>query len=318
MKVCIIPNIEELPERGGVREHLLQLYRCAEEHPDIHLVDNEMEADVLHVESSYRATHRKPDVYVCHGGFLPRPLKPVLANIRDAKIIVSVAKWLVHDYLQKYANKTVVIPNGIRLGEWENLPSSGLEPGYVLYAKEWEYYIQDFVKLSWERPSIKFVSTVWPNGVAIPANAEVIGLQSRKSIRSVINDAACLVLPGLEVCPTMLLEAWACGTPVLASWEGGSADLMDISDKFGFVGGYLYRNYAEMRHGLDYVLDNSKELGVNGYLHASRYYQWPELFERYVRLYEAIANDAVESIFEEIQGPSSWNSGEGGLWTELA
>jgi hypothetical protein len=150
MNVYIAPQPEEWPGKGGVQEHLRQLYHHLSEHPGVNLLTHPG-ADVIHVESSYQAP-KPPDVYVCHGGFIPNPIATVTRNLASAKVIVSVADWIAMQFFPQFLYKTVTIPNGVSLGEWQDLPPSGLEPGYVLYGKEWSYYPGDVVEAAMRLP----------------------------------------------------------------------------------------------------------------------------------------------------------------------
>lgn len=303
LNVYISPPPGKFPMHGGVREHLVQLYNCIGESTRVKLAPSEHTADVVHVESSY-TSQRRPDLYVVHGGFLPIPIPTVLHNLKQARVIVSVAKWIADQFFPQYAHKTIVIPNGINLREWENLPPSGLEPGYVLYAKEWPYYIEDFVWLTAAIPELRFVTTVWPEALQVPSNVKVIGLQSRQQIRSVLNDAACLLLTGPEVCPTMLLEAWACKKPVLASVAGGAKELM-VGDNGLYIyslSWLLYNDKAEMEYMLrKLVIEQSATwdcatIGQAGYEQVVAKYQWKDLFKTYEMLYEAAAFNELETV----------------------
>jgi glycosyltransferase involved in cell wall biosynthesis len=226
--VFVVPDPKDFPRQGGVREHLIQLYKQIGRNPKTELATHIDDADVLHIESSYSIplNGRRSRLYVCHGGFVPEPIPAVLENLKHSRAIVSVAQWVADKYFPQYKHKTVVIPNGVDLDEWKDLPPSGIEPGYILYAKEWPYFMEDFIRLAELMPKQRFVSTVWPKGMKQLANVEVIGNQDRIVIRSVLNDAAVLMLTGSEVCPTMLLEAWACKTPVIAKMIDGSAELL--------------------------------------------------------------------------------------------
>ena len=293
IKLYIVPQPGHFPERGGVREHLLQLYNAAANHPSIKLVTREDNADIVHVESSYKSRDRV-DTFCCHGGFLPDKIPSVLANLRDAKVIVSVAKWIADDFFPQYSNKTIVIPNGVKLDEWDNLPPSGLEPGYVLYAKEIEYWIKDFVQVVLSSPTMRFVTTVWPNALKVPKNLTVIGLQTHDAMKSIVKDAGCLLLTGPEVCPTMLLEAWACEVPVVANYLGGAKELLTCN------GGLLYTKVEELRGCLTQCLShpNRELMGVAGRQQVEARYQWKDLFEQYVWVYENILEGTTDAIFK--------------------
>lgn len=311
-KVHVVPVPGNFPRRGGVREHIIQLYNCFGRHKRVGVCLDEDRADVVHVESSYKAQHRKPDVYVCHGGFEPPPtIQAVADNLKQATVIVSVARWLVDKYFPQYWHKTVIIPNGVNLKEWKDVPASGIQPGYILYAKEWCYHIDDFIRLAELMPNQRFVSTVWPDGIKQLENVEVIGLQSREVIRSVIKDAAALMLTGPEVCPTMLLEAWASKTPVVAKVGGGNSEIMQGQSmyltqrpgdtRYDIAGGYLYNTLDELIEYISLLRDAHvrQELGVGGHKRVVEKYQWCNLFEEYVRLYAAIEYDELEAYFAQ-------------------
>lgn len=288
--LSIIPNEPNWPSRGGVREHLRQIYKCAKKHPDVAMPG--LDVDIHHVESSFSIL-TKPDVYVCHGGFLPQPLPTVLDNLRKATRVVSVAAWLFDVFPQMSAvrEKSQVIPNGVDLAEWEDIPPSGSEPGYVLYGKEFSHHITVLEDLVYDTPDLRFVTTFW-EWPDCPENVKVVGKQPFEKMQSLIKDAGCLLLTGDEVCPTMLLEAWAARTPVAAQYMtqyagGGSAELMLPNESSGDVGGRVFIP-QEAERAIRTCLQNSKELGEQGRDEVEAKYQWKDLFERYMSLYYEI------------------------------
>lgn len=306
ISVNVVPHPGQWPETGGVREHLSQLFHQIGLSHDVAFTGISHAADVIHVESAYAAPKGfNPDVYVCHGGFLPKPIPVVLSNLSQAKIIVSVAKWIVPKFFPQHAHKTVHIPTGILLEEWEDLPPSGIEPGYVLFAKEVPRLMDDFIRLAELMPKQKFVSLVWPDGMSQLANVEVIGLQGRESIRSVIKDAGVLMMTGDEVCPIMLREAWACGTPIIARDGTGAEEIMLRGHSVH--GGILYGDgLASSAHEIEHLKFWVRELVYNGRTYAAyghdlivAEYQWGDLFAQYVEVYEAIDQDRVEEFLAQ-------------------
>jgi len=307
ISVYMVPQSNKWPDRGGVREHLRQLYCHLDAHPQVELItSSNSELDIMHVESAYTSPW-PPNVYVCHGGFVPDPIHSVVRNLGMTQVIVSVARWLMYSYFPNLTYKTIVIPNGVNLDEWNDISPSGLEPGYILYAKEWAYHINDFVSLAWSMPQERVVSTVKPKGMSVPGNLEVIGLQDRDAMRSVLNDAKCLVFTGKEVCPTMLLEAWACGVPVMGRYGGGVSELMFDHKRGALVGGCLYQSLeecAKLIHSLD-----REAVGAAGREWVEHHYQWRHLVDRYVELYEAIMQDEVTDYV------AAWHARNGGRAT---
>lgn len=292
----VVPEPVDWPDRGGVREHLRQLNKQAQTHPEVSLVVRGMskQRTTLHVESAFTSP-AAPDVYVCHGGFEPKPIPAVVNNLNEATMIISVAEWIVQRYFSGFSFKTIVIPNGVDLADWDNIPSSGLEPGYVLYAKEWEYFTSPLVAAAQALPDVRFVTTVWPIQSAIPKNVTIIGPQSFERMQSYVKDAGCLLITGPEVCPTMLLEAWAAKTPVAAwyvdGWGStGSAELMTGAQPplEAFVRGGRLFDKSNLAKTIVDVLVGSVELGLEGRATVEEYYQWKDLFEGYVEVYKSV------------------------------
>ena len=289
MKVLHIP-FDNLPRHGGVRQHV-RLLLAHMPSQGVEFVKHMEQADLVHVQTAYppprRVIDRLPviDVMTCHGGFIP-PIPQVRRNLYDAKMIISVARWIVDHFFPEYAKKTVVIPNGLDLNEWTGLPPSGLEPGYVLWGSmhdraDWNM----FYKLATERIDLRFVSTLRPRalkGLSLPPNLHTIGLQPYSKFRSIVNDAAVVVSCGSEVCPTLVLEAWACGKPVLA-WNGhGNAELLNKH----VAGGYLYDNFGEMSAGLEMLLLQSPKADEERREIVRQNYTWDKIAKKTMKVYE--------------------------------
>lgn len=291
IKLHITPQPKYWPARGGVREHLRQLYKQLLSRNDILLTDNPDEADILHVESAFQIPQTKtykPVVYVCHGGFVPEPMQVVVCNLRRAEVIISVSNWITK-YFQNYTSKTKVIYNGVDLEEIGNIvdPISRSQDT-ILYAKEWDYYFEDFVKIVQNNPQQKFISTIWPERfLSPPDNVQVIGLQDREGIYKVLRNVGALILTGSEVCPTMLLEAWAMGTLVIAKNIDGSRELMQHG--INTYGGMLYDEPSDLREdALRNFWDRRGAMGQEGREEVLRRFQWSNLIDEYVEVYKRL------------------------------
>lgn len=292
IKVHLIPSMDKLPQRGGVREHLIQLHKQLLDHPDIKLVKDPEQADLYHVESSWFVPNspmypKKPMVYVCHGGFVPSPIPTVMNNLHDATMIITVADWLASYYFPQYAGKTVHIPNGVdlkQLDDYQKPNQLGLTD-YVLYGKEWDYHTQDLLDFAALNPTVRFVTTTLPGIEQLLPNMTYVGLQSHPRIISLLKHARCLLLTGSEVCPTMLLEAWAVGCPVIAKDLHGAAELMRLQQDT-VVGGMLYNRPS--RGVVQSVADRREEFGRQGREQVELAYQWPQLIKKYVDVYKQV------------------------------
>lgn len=281
VNVYFQPPLDQFPQRGGVATHLRSLHRHLSQH--VTFVDNPNDADILHVESSWpipQTKDKKKTVFCCHGGFTPSIIPTVWWNLNKADVIVSVAKWMANEFfLPQHLKKTVIIPNGVDLPT--DLPPSPFGKDYILYAKEWKWYFEDFEWLVDNKYDAYFLSTIWEKK-DLPDNLDFIGLQSQSRMQSILKSAGALILTGSEVCPTMLLEAWSHNVPVIAKNIDGSAELMTIG------GGILYNDKKELPDAVDLVLRNRERMGQKGYDEVVRKYQWKDLVNRYLEVYQSL------------------------------
>lgn len=292
MKVFLWPIPEQFPERGGVREHLRQVVKCMDADPDIERIDHPGRADLYHVESSWvLPTHfpKRPMVYVCHGGFLPQPLHQVLYNLDQADMIISVADWLIDKFFSHYAWKSVTIANGVDLDELKPDMSPTLEfDDYLVYGKEWDYYFDDVMSFAELNPTRHIVATGnianMTGKLKLHNNLHFVGNHSHQDMMRILSQAFALLLTGSEVCPTMLLEAWALGIPVIAKNIDGSKELMKPNGHV--IGGVLYdKPSSEL---VIEVADNYESLVKQGRAQVEALYQWKDLWQKYKTVYEQV------------------------------
>jgi glycosyltransferase involved in cell wall biosynthesis len=276
----------------------------AQTHPSIEIVDYPDKADVLHVESAYsipETSLEKPIVYVCHGGFVPDPLLVVEKNLERASVVVSVADWIVKEFFSPdVARKTTIIPNGVNLAEFDNLVCGAIDgipdlrdKVYVLYGKEGSYFMDDFYYLmdycGQRNTDVSFVSLINNSQVMPHWKFVVAGLQPKMNMNCIIKSASVLMMTGSEVCPTMLLEAWACKVPVLARNIHGNAELMTRNGCSPMpIGGILYDGVETLPYHLERLLEIGHELGETGRCEVETSYQWRDIIDRYFAVYERL------------------------------
>ena len=91
--------------------------------------------------------------------------------------------------------------------------------------------------------------------------------------------------PSIDWMPLVVLEAMACGLPLLLHAVGGQAELIR-SGKEGFV----FRKYDELRKHMQYLLEDEnirKEMGKRARIR-SLDFSWKSIAKRYEKLYEEI------------------------------
>jgi glycosyltransferase involved in cell wall biosynthesis len=101
------------------------------------------------------------------------------------------------------------------------------------------------------------------------------------------NSADVFVLPSFyEGMPLTVLEAMACGLPVVAFRVGGLPDCV-----FDDINGYLVKpgNLKELIEKIKLAYENKERLGKNGRLLVEKIFNWKYVVDRYIELYEEVA-----------------------------
>lgn len=285
INVLFIPRPMHYPKNGGVKTSMAALYRAAKQHPYISVKRDAFYADIVQTASSWvRGQGLKPDVYVCHGGFVP-PIRSVITNLRDARVIVSVAQWIVNKYFENaWIKKTVVINNGVWLEEFIEPDYPKVIPsGYVLFPKSFYYGLEAFIEIAKENPDLNFVAPLHNPGVSLP-NIRWVGESSRKVFIRLLWGAAVVLYTAPEVNPIATLEAWATGTPVVAPNDG--TGVSELSNE-GRVGAVLY-DQRNVRRVLDYAIENAEEIALPGRDKVLNEHDWSIIFEQYVEIYNEL------------------------------
>jgi len=115
------------------------------------------------------------------------------------------------------------------------------------------------------------------------------GAVDREVLRKLYSVAYVCVLPSYaEAFPMVLIEAMACGCPVIASNAGGIVDIV----KDGVVG-FLFKkgDYKDLRKKLERILSDEnlrKEMSLNARKYVEKDYSWRAVTLRLKSLYESL------------------------------
>lgn len=221
----------------------------------------------------YAKKHKIPYVLQAHGSVLPHFQKKGLKKVfdiifgyrvlKDASKIIALTRNEADQYMQMGINesKISIIPNGIDLKEYEDLPERGefrkkysindnekiiLYLGRIDKIKGIDLLIDVFSRLKYELNNIKLViigpkndySSILSDSVNnLNLNDTVLftgALYGRDKLAAYV-DADVYVLPSrYETFPNTVLEACLCGTPVIVTDRCGISDLI-INYKLGSV-----------------------------------------------------------------------------------
>jgi glycosyltransferase involved in cell wall biosynthesis len=213
---------------------------------------------------NYAKKYNIPYVIQAHGSLLPVPPKKGLKKLfdiffgynilNDATNFIALTKKEFEEYtiMGCYEDKIKIVPNGINLSEYQNLPERGefrkkydinnnkkviLYVGRIHKLKGIDLLIQSFseilkdfksVKLAIIGPDDGFLSFLKSLVKDLKIESEVLftGPLYGKDKLEAYCDADVCVLPSIrEGFPTMVLESCACGTPVIITKNCGISDL---------------------------------------------------------------------------------------------
>jgi phosphatidylinositol alpha-mannosyltransferase len=242
-----------------------------------------------------------------------RPLKPVfkrLINRLDAKIVVSKP---LHDFLNRYVPSNYqVIPNGIDVERF--VPHGPVKDqfmdgkinivfvGRLEKRKGLEYLIRACALLKTKFDNFRLI-VVGPGTRLRPGyerladslgldNIVFTGFATVSELAEYYRTAHIFCAPAThgESFGIVLLEAMACGKPVVASLIDGYASVLDHEKQGLLVPPRDIDALAETLTMLCQDGDLRQSLGDNGRLHAVEY-SWANVSEKVLNLYEKLLED---------------------------
>jgi glycosyltransferase involved in cell wall biosynthesis len=272
----------------------------------------------------YAKKHDIPYVLQAHGSvatyFERGSLKKIFDAIwgytilRDASKLIAATPTEAERYKSMgiSEDKIEIVPNGIDLAEFENLPQRGqFRKKYglndaqkvVLYLarihkiKGPDLLAKAFAELSKDVADAK-LAIVGPDDGYLTALKELIRelkieedvvftgpLYGRDKLGAYV-DADVYVLPSVyETFPVSVPEACACGTPVIVTDRCGIADVID-----GQVGLVVPYYKEQLQHALLYMLGDNKirlQFGEKGKLLVHEKFNWQKITEQVENIYSS-------------------------------
>ena len=234
-------------------------------------------------------------------------LKPLLLKIwQNAAILVAVSDGLRRLALKADPNANIiVIPNGVDIEEFKPLLIPKSKENHILfvgrldsYRKGVQFLLQSLKKLNEENLPCEL--TIIGDGPYRPRlekmarnlnlkNVEFLGYIPNKRLPIYYNQADVFVLPSYaEGMSNVILEAMACGLPIIATNVGGNPELVE-NGKTGLL--IPPENVDALYNSLTKLLLNKKirkAMGKSGRKNVKDHFTWDKIAEEYLRLYESI------------------------------
>ena len=277
------------------------------------------------VAHHYAQKHRVPYVLQAHGSLpgamgnhgLRRAYDFLWGNriLKDAYRLIAVSPMEAEQYrnIGIDEHKIEIVPNGIDLSEFDNLPERGefrrkynlgsdqkiiLYLGRIHKIKGLDLLARAFADLSKPLDDAKLV-IVGPDYGYLPSLKKLVvdleisdkvlftgPLYGQEKLKAYV-DADVYVLPSVyDIFGVTVLESCACGTPVIVTDRCGIADAID--GWAGFVVGY---DREQLQQVLLHMLGNDKlrlQFGEKGKLLVREKFNWEKIAEQVERVYRGI------------------------------
>lgn len=299
-KVFIAPRPGKADATGGIARVVEAQAKWLPEY-DIDLVPAPREADVLALHASWWEEPSKAQRVVahCHGLYWAQDNWPakwysevnkqVIDTMRKADVITCPSEWVAQALRVGGLWSPQVIGHGVDTELW--VPTSGGHTGYIL----WDKARQDAAcdpravnVLASAMPDMKFISTFGD-----PArNVHIIGERPHTEHREVVQHAALYLATARETFGISILEALACGVPVVGWDWGGQAEILrsNAGDQVGLAGILVpVGDYDALTKAVRYCFENRTELSQNARRLAESKYQWKDVVAKYALLYKGVA-----------------------------
>lgn len=204
----------------------------------------------------------------------------VIASVQHADVVTVPSSWVAETFQRDMHIDPVVVPHGIEWDEWQ-IPQEN--EGYVVWNKNRSMDVcnpEDVKQLAIANPAIEFYTTFAPQ--KSPSNVFEIGILPHGQMKQVVANSAVYLSTTKETFGIGILEALACGIPVLGYAHGGNL----IAVKH-LVNGYLAKpgNIHELSYGLEYCLKYRKVLSDNA-RESAREWTWSKAMKKVAEAYQ--------------------------------
>lgn len=277
----------------------------------------------------YAKKHRIPYILHAHGSVLPFFQKQRLKKIfdllfgfrilKDASKVIALTKTEAEQYKKMGVdeNKIEIVPNGIDLSKFGNLPDKGIfrqkygiksNEKVVLFLgrlhriKGVDLLVEAFSDLVTKTEGVKLVIVGPDDGFLSTLKAQIEDLKIADKIlftgplyemdklESYV-DADVYVLPSVyETFPVTVLEACACGMPVIVTDRCGIADIVD---EVGYVVEY---DKDQLQDAIIKVLGDEgliSKLGEESKKLVKKEFGWDKIVRKIEGIYESVWSRTV-------------------------
>jgi len=240
--------------------------------------------------------------------------------LRDASKVIAVTRTEVEQLKSIGVNegKIEIVPNGIDLSEYDDLPKRGefrrkysirVDEKIILYLgrihkiKGIDLLVEAFADLVKELDNVRLVIVGSDDGFLSTLKKQIENLKigdmilftgplyERDKLGAYV-DADVYVLPSVyETFPVTVLEACACGTPVIVTDRCGIADIVD-----GKMGCVVEYNKDQLRDAIIKVLSDEglgRRFGEEGRKLMREKFGWSAIIKQIEKMYKVVTSGVI-------------------------
>lgn len=299
-RVKMLPTLEMMgPEESGIKRVIEAYTRYLPEY-GWRAVGKEDSYDIQSVHAGVLPGH------VAHlhglywtGDYLAsnwewRSNRDIAESVRASIHITVPSSWVAETIKRDLHVAPFVLGHGIEWEQWQAGPGpDGMT--YILWNKNRTGDVCDptpVYQLAQRFPDERFVSTFAPIEARGMGNVLVTGLMPHEDMKATVQGCGIYLSTTKETFGIGVLEAMACGKPVLGYQEGGICDLIQHG-----VNGYLAQpgNVNDLADGLNYCLQYRDTLGENG-RELAREFSWLKAVGRVAAVYDIANHKPAPSV----------------------
>lgn len=289
MKLYINPSFDAPDSgQGGIRRVVEAQHRYLPAH-GIDLVKTPEAADIVNCHAasvvfddylvfSLHGMHWQEDKWDSRWAY--RVNQMLCEAVRQARAVTVPSEWVADVLRRGFLMNPFVVGHGIEVEQWE--PSTS--EGYVLWNKNRHDPACMPDVMNWladHALSVPFISTFGRRG----PNITLLGRLPHEEMKRYIQHAGVYLSTPRETFGIGMLEAMACGVPVLSFKWGGAQEVVRHKET-----GYVAANEEDLITGLHYCLEHRDRLGANARQLVHQQYTWEHQIQRYVDAYRYVYN----------------------------
>lgn len=291
MKVFMTPNDKQTETNNGIGQVILAQYKYLPEY-GIEFTDNFEETDlaVAHIHGMNLPHVEITHVHGCYwNGDEPgyqdwhsQVNRAILESVKKSYALTVPSDWVAEPFKRDMRLSPTVIGHGITLSDWTALPVAQRQD-YLLWNKNRADIVSSpQAATDLARRGIPVISTFGDSEVM-----QVTGPVSHELMKSYLQNAGVYLSTAQETFGIGILEALACGVPVLGYAHGGILDLVGHK-----INGYLVEpgDVDGLEIGYKYLIEHREEMQP-AIFKSVQGRDWKLVMGEYAKLYEQVYSE---------------------------